>query len=273
MPIVYLLLLLLAVQAPSGWAQVPAARPGGVLRMTLDAAQDARPEVRFRGARALVRRGPDGWQALVGIPLDAAPGWHTLESAKAGGEARSIPFEVTPHDYPLQHLRVSNPRHVEPGPEELARYERERAEQDTAKAAWRELETVPVVLALPVRGRRSSAFGLRRTFNGEPRQPHRGLDLAVPTGTPVSAPAAGIITLTGDYFFNGKTVFVDHGQGLISMLCHLSEIEVQTGQAVRPGATLGRSGASGRATGPHVHWSVFLNGTAVDPDALLANGR
>jgi murein DD-endopeptidase MepM/ murein hydrolase activator NlpD len=131
---------------------------------------------------------------------------------------------------------------------------------------------VPVArtdLDLPADGRLSSRFGLRRVFNGEPRAPHTGLDVAVPAGTPIRAPADGVVSLVDDLYFNGKTVFVDHGQGFVSMVCHLDQARVEAGQTVRRGEASASPGSSGRATGPHLHWSVYLNGAAVDPALFI----
>src|SRR3989344_3567137 len=121
----------------------------------------------------------------------------------------------------------------------------------------------------PVNGPLSSPFGLRRFFNGEERNPHSGLDFAANSGTPIKAPAAGKVILTGDYFFNGKTVFIDHGQGLISMFCHLSAIGVKVGDEIPRGGVVGKVGATGRATGPHLHWNVSLNDARVDPAIFI----
>lgn len=172
--------------------------------------------------------------------------------------------------YAAQHITLKNTRQVNPDPQDIKRIERELAEQTRAYQSYR-ADVVPsnMLLDKPVQGRLSSPFGLQRFFNGEPRNPHSGLDFAVPAGTPIKSPAAGRIILVGDYFFNGKTVFVDHGQGFISMFCHLSAFNVKLGDEVGRGAVLGKVGATGRATGPHLHWNVSLNDARVDPAIFI----
>ncbi len=161
-------------------------------------------------------------------------------------------------------------KYVAPSKKQLARYERDRKSIGRAKRSWVEREEIETDFDLPVQGVRSSPFGLKRFFNKQPRSPHKGLDIAAAKGTPVKAPAAGSVVETGDYFFNGNTVFIDHGRGLITMYCHLDTIGVEPGQAIGRGEPLGTVGKTGRVTGAHLHWSVLLNRTMVDPGLFLS---
>lgn len=206
--------------------------------------------------------------ALLGIPLDTLPG--TLEihiSSGATTTSRSIPIGIK--NYAEQRLTIKDQRKVEPNQDDLARITREKTTTDAIKRSFSD-RSVQTDFVLPSNGPLSSRFGLRRIFNGQPRNPHAGLDVAVGTGAPVKAPADGIVVNIGDYFFNGQTVFVDHGQGLISAYMHLSRIDVRHDQPVKKGEILGTVGATGRVTGPHLHWAVILNNTPVDPELFLA---
>src|SRR5690606_27406596 len=179
-----------------------------------------------------------------------------------------LAFTVEPVRYAEQRLEVA-PGKVDLSPEDLARYERER--EHLAKGAAVHSDVSPSALRLlqPTPGRRSSSFGLRRVFNGQPRRPHSGMDIAAATGTPVIAAADGRAIDTGDYFFNGKTIWLVDGSGLLTMYCHLSAIEVRPGDRVAAGDPIGAVGATGRVTGPHLHWSVSLNRRMVDPALFL----
>jgi len=215
----------------------------------------------------LVVGGPAGWTAVLGVPLDAAPGPGQLR-VQGGGLPGTLAYRVLPHRYAEQRLRVA-PGHVDLSPEALARHQRERAHQASLVARFSQPLPAQLRMQAPLPGPRSSSFGLRRVFNGQARSPHSGMDIAAPTGTPVHAPLDGEVVDTGDYFFNGNTVWLDHGGGLLSMLCHLSRIDVQPGTAVHAGEVLGAVGATGRVTGPHLHWSVSLNRAMVDPALFL----
>ncbi|TCT01629.1 peptidase M23-like protein [Paralcaligenes ureilyticus] len=238
--------------------------PGGVAVLALG--RDAvAPRAVYLKNKVLVVRDSDGqWVAVVGIALKTAAGRQVLQ-LRTGQGARELGFNVAAKKYREQHIALKNKNMVNPDPEQLKRFEREYLAQTHAYGSYRDSAPSNVLLDLPVHGRLSSPFGLRRFFNGEERSPHSGLDFAVPRGTPVKAPADGVITIVDDYFFNGNTVFVDHGQGFITMYCHLSAFNVKLGQHVRRGDVIGYVGSTGRATGPHLHWTISLNNTRVDP--------
>ncbi len=242
------------------------ATPGGVLLLPLGSAI-SRPAAWQGEVPVLVTGSPAGWTAVLGVPLDAVPGDGRLRLEGEGLPA-TLAYRITPHRYAEQRLTVA-PGHVDLSAEALARHQRERAHQATLVARFSEPLPAALRMQSPVAGPRSSSFGLRRVFNGQARSPHSGMDIAAPTGAPVLAPLDGQVVDTGDYFFNGNTVWVDHGGGLLSMLCHLSRIAVQPGDVVRTGDLLGAVGATGRVTGPHLHWSLSLNRAMVDPALFL----
>ena len=249
--------------------------PGGIARLSLGPAA-TRPQA-WASANdgslvpLLVLGDMIEWTALVGIPLSAVPGEARIEVRRADESPHTLHYTVVPKRYAEQHLKVA-PRTVDLSPEDLARFERERAHQQLVMATFS--EPLPDLnrlrMRVPTPGRRSSSFGLRRVFNGQARSPHSGMDIAAPTGTPVVAPLRGRVIDTGDYLFNGQTVWMDHGSGLLSMVCHLSAIRVKLGDALDAGEPLGAVGATGRVTGPHLHWGVMLNRTMVDPALFLA---
>lgn len=240
--------------------------PGGIAVIDVGPANAPRPIVEFGERRVLVARRGDRWTAAIGIPLDTPAG---VASVRVN-TARDVSFEVSEHAYREQRLTVKNQSHVTPDEEQLARIGRERKIIDTALTNWRDLPIESVTLNTPVPGPRSSSFGLRRFFNDQPRSPHKGMDIAATEGTAIQSPLDGVVTATGDFFFNGKTVFIDHGQGLVTMYCHLSKVVVSEGASVSTGDTIGAVGSTGRVTGPHLHFGTYLNGTAVDPALLLA---
>jgi murein DD-endopeptidase MepM/ murein hydrolase activator NlpD len=243
--------------------------PGGIARVPLGAAV-AKPSAHDGDVPLLVLGDASGWTALVGIPLAARPGMAHISVRPAdGGAARDIGYTIAPKRYREQQLKVA-PDRVDLSPEDLARHERERAHQAAVMATFSEPPPQSMQMRVPVPGRRSSSFGLRRVFNGQARNPHSGMDIAAPTGTPVLAPLAGRVIDTGDYFFNGSTVWLDHGGGLLTMVCHLSAIDVKVGDRLNAGQRYGAVGATGRVTGPHLHWSVMLNRAMVDPALFIA---
>ncbi len=229
--------------------------------------QATAPTATYLGERVLVRRTAQGWVAVVGIPLSVKPGSESLEA-----DGRPVAFTVRPKRYPEQRLRLENKRLVTPDPEDEARIAREQALMAPAWKAWPEGLVPPLRFQVPTPGALTSSFGLRRVFNGEPRAPHSGLDIKAPQGQAVRAPAQGVVVLTGDFFFSGNAVFVAHGEGVVSLFAHLSKVSVTQGQRVQAGDLLGEVGRTGRATGPHLHWSLSLNNARVDPRILLGSG-
>ena len=271
----FLLSLPPSLLAPAALARESAARfprtspvPGGIARVRLGTAAAA-PRARLGAERVLVVRESGEWTALVGIALAAKPGSRLqVEAERADGGVDRHEVTVAPKAYAAQHLKV-RPGQVELSAEDLARFERERAH--LAKVIGTFTEEPPSILAMaqPTPGRRSSSFGLRRYFNGEARNPHNGMDIAAPEGTTVVAANAGRVIDTGDYFFPGRTLILDHGAGVLSLYAHLSRVDAAVGQSVIAGAPIAAVGATGRVTGPHLHFSVYLNTVAVDPALFL----
>ncbi len=268
--------------------------PGGIAIVSLGAADTVPGEVFFNEHRSpVLRSGPD-WVAVIGIPLDTKPGPQAAQLVPAGGTrpaqatsvdarpaqatsgaapGRPLEFNVADRKYEEQRLQVKNKHHVNPDEQDMARIDRERVRIDAALGTYTAGRIPDFSMRQPVAGARSSSFGLRRFFNGEARNPHSGMDIAAPAGTPIGAPAPGRVLDTGDFFFNGNTVFLDHGEGVVTMYCHMSRIDVKPGQEVATGAVLGLVGATGRVTGPHLHFGVAINRAMVDPALLLRADR
>jgi murein DD-endopeptidase MepM/ murein hydrolase activator NlpD len=245
--------------------------PGGVAIIELGAGAESPGEVYFNEHRVPVLPGPSGWVALIGIPLDTPPGPQSGRFLPAGQpEPQPLDFTVKGKQYAEQRLQVKNKRHVNPEKDDLERIDRERKRIDVALGTYTTGRVPELAMQPPVAGARSSSFGLRRFFNGEARNPHSGMDIAAAVGTPILAPSPGRVLDAGDFFFNGNTVFLDHGEGVVTLYCHLSRIDVTPGQAVAAGDVLGQVGATGRVTGAHLHWGIAVNRAMVDPALFLA---
>jgi len=202
----------------------------------------------------------------VGIPLSAKPGQDAIDV-----DGKAVHFAIKPKRYPEQRVQLKNQRMVNPTADDEARIAKEMTLTAPAWQARPEQLTPSLSFRQPTPGSLTASFGMRRIFNGEPRSPHQGLDIRAPQGQAVHAPAAGVVVLTGDFFFAGNAVFLAHGEGVVSLLCHLSKISVKEGQVLKAGERVGEVGATGRASGPHLHWSLSLNNARVDPRIFLGS--
>jgi hypothetical protein len=243
----------------------PSPVPGGVAIIAIHG-NDHPPKVTYRGEPVLTRRSAKGWTAVVGIPLSAKPGQDAIDV-----NGKPVSFAIKPKRYPEQRVQLKDQRMVNPNTEDKIRIEKENALTAPAWKAWPDGLTPALTFLQPTPGSLTSSFGLRRIFNGQARAPHSGLDIKAPAGQAVRAPAAGVVVLTGDFFFSGHTVILAHGEGVVSLLCHLSKIAVKEGQVLKAGEWVGDVGATGRATGPHLHWSLSLNNARVDPRIFLGS--
>jgi murein DD-endopeptidase MepM/ murein hydrolase activator NlpD len=253
-----------------------AIQPGEVVR--LDVTCTCVSSRRSGTARLLDREIPlapsddaASWSGLIGLDLDTAPGTYTVtvtvEPMNGPPLNGAYTLNVAPRRFPTRRLSVA-PVYVEPPPEEVARL---LAEAERLDALFKTITVRERVgpFQVPVGGAARDTFGARSIFNGQARSPHAGVDFESPAGAPIAAPSAGVVVLAEDLFFTGLTVVLDHGYGLYSVLAHLSRIAVASGAVVDRGDLVGEVGATGRVTGPHLHWGVRLNGARVDPLSLL----
>ena len=212
------------------------------------------------------------WRALLGIDIDIKPGSYEVSfEATAAGQTitATTALHITPGEFGRRVLTVDN-AFVNPPPPVIARIMREAAEVEQLWTQSEPRRLWDTGFVRPVPGRANGAFGSRSIFNGQARQPHGGADFLSPAGTPIQAPNSGRVVLAHDLYFTGNTVVIDHGLGVFSLLAHLSVMDVHQGELVTQGQTIGRVGATGRVTGPHLHWAVRMTGARVDPLAVLA---
>ncbi len=244
--------------------------PGGIATLVVGKTENPQPQVLFNKQNILTVKRGDDWVAVIGIPLSTKPGKQFI-SVKTANAKKTLAFTVQDKQYRTQHLTIKNKRKVNPNAEDMARITKERPIIRSAFKHWSDNNHVALQFIAPVDGIKSSSFGSRRVFNNQPRRPHSGMDIAASLGTKIGSAAAGTVIELGDYFFNGNSVFVDHGQGLITLYCHMDRITVKVGDQVQAGDKLGTVGKTGRVTGAHLHWTVSLNNARVDPELFLTN--
>lgn len=242
--------------------------PGGTAVIELSSGDTPQPKAFYKKRRVAVHLYDDAWYALIGVSLSTKPGNYTVDYQFNDDKKYKHTFTVKKKTYQAQYLTVKNKRKVNPYAKDMKRIISEKKIKAAAKKTWTE-GNISTEFIRPLEGRISSIFGLRRFFNEQARRPHSGLDIAAPKGTPIKAIADARVIDTGDFFFSGNMVYLDHGQGVISLYAHMHKINVNPGQLVKQGEIIGEVGETGRVTGPHLHLSLLLNRNAVDPNHWL----
>ncbi len=224
---------------------------------------------KFRNKPLIITRQKGQSIAVVGLPLDIKPGEYSI-SGYIGDDKSLLRkyFTVKDKQYTTQYITIKDKRKVTPEKRDYDRIARESKRKKKATADWNDNQP-DLDFLTPVDGIITGSYGKRRVFNGQARKPHSGMDIAADKGVPVIAPSDAIVIESGDFFFSGNMIFLQHGQGLISLYAHLESIDVKVGQKVKKGQVIGSVGATGRVTGPHLHWSVGLNGSWVDPALFI----
>jgi len=246
--------------------------PGGIALLQLpDYKKDTK--IYFNNKRVAVfpyrnTQGKNTWYALAGIDLKSKPGDYEFSIKQASGLSLNTRVKIKYKKYDEQHLTIKNKRKVNPNADDSKRIASEYTRKSKAKKQFSETEP-KVDFIWPITGRISSVFGLRRFFNEQERRPHSGLDIAADEGTPIKATANGTVLDAGNFFFSGNLVYIDHGQGIISLYAHLSKIAVKPGDVVNQGDIIGEVGQTGRVTGPHLHFAIYANQALIDPIFML----
>lgn len=239
--------------------------PGGIAVIPLDAA-NINKDITFKGKPVWrLKDDANNHWAVIGIPLSQKAG---KVEFKIDGKDHS--FTIKDKAYKEQYLTVKR-KHSNPPADQIKRIQKESRLSQKAFTTFSDTGKNSTFKGFlkPAQGPTSSPFGLKRFFNEQARRPHSGLDIAAPRGANIIAPADGEIILTGNFFFNGNSIFIDHGQGLITMYCHMDKLDSQQGDVVKAGDIIGKVGSTGRATGPHLHWTVSLNNSRVEPLLFL----
>ncbi|MEH6455745.1 MAG: peptidoglycan DD-metalloendopeptidase family protein [Cocleimonas sp.] len=247
-------------------------RPGGIAVISVLPSNQSKPLVSYKSSPIALVKGQQNWLAIVGIALSAKSGTHQITIKESSGKEQTKSFNVKPHQYKTQRLTIKNKNKVNPNKKSSKRIEREYLLKQKLKNTF-SANSPRMNFIKPVAGRDSGRFGLRRILNKQKRNPHSGMDIAAAEGKKIKAAEAGRIIFVGDLFFTGKVIYLDHGNGLISLYAHLSKTHVKEGQQVKRGEVIARVGKTGRVTGAHLHWSVYMNGNAIDPALFITNNN
>lgn len=261
------LLVSALILSPPVFAQVKESPvPGGIKKIAIES--KTKPILKYNQSRVAVIKKNNRFIAIIGIPLNIELKTQTIHQTYP--YQQSYTFEVKPKHYKVQKLTIANTRKVTPLKADQARITQERTDLNNTLSIWRNNgQPFNKKLIAPVRGYITSTYGLKRIYNKIPKAPHTALDIAAPLGTPVKATADGQVINLHNRFYTGNTIIIDHGQGLISLYAHLNSFKVKNGQFVKQGDIIGTVGKTGRVTGPHLHWALYLNQTSVDPLLFL----
>ncbi len=265
----YSLILSLCLFSINATAKFKQSRvPGGIAFITLDETSGT-PHFKFKNKPVLITKHQGKTIAVVGLSLSLKPGEYYI-SGFYGNKKQLVKkfFRIKDKQYTTQHITIKNKRKVNPIKQDMDRIIPEQKRKKKAAKYWNE-NPADVNFLTPIEGIMTGSYGRRRVFNGQPKRPHSGMDIAANKGVPIASPAAGTVIESGNFFFSGNLVYIHHGQGLITLYAHLDTIDVNVGDKVEKGQIIGTVGETGRVTGPHLHWSVGLNGTWVDPDLFI----
>jgi len=243
--------------------------PGGIALITVPA-QSPQLKVFYKKKRVAIIFDNQQYYALVGLSLSSKIGKQSIQLVWRDGRKQTKSFSIKAKTYKEQHLTIKNKRKVNPYKKDMDRIIREKSKKNKARTHWSE-QNVEYDFIIPVSGRISSIFGLKRFFNKQARRPHSGLDIATAEGTPIKAIEAGTVIESGNFFFSGNMVYIDHGQGIISLYAHMNSISIKTGDSISKGQIIGTVGETGRVTGPHLHLAIIANQTLIDPILVLPN--
>jgi murein DD-endopeptidase MepM/ murein hydrolase activator NlpD len=242
-----------------------AAYPGGIVVTPLPCT--SKPLAFFNATPLMVRYHHHAWHVIAGVHLNhTSKSFPLTISCNEKNSTLSIPLKDK--TYKKQYITLKTDKHITPNQQNLERIWDEKKRSLNALSLFTKRQH-DFEFIKPVDALIDDDFGKRRYFNNQPRKPHSGVDMRAKTGTKIKAPLSGIVVISDNFFFNGNTIYIDHGEGMVSMYCHLNKRYLKKGDKVRQGDFLGEVGKTGRATGPHLHWGVALNGNMVDPRLLL----
>ncbi len=246
--------------------------PGGIVKLNLNIPADSSsvfPQAYFQEKKLLVYPSSGNYYALIGIPLKLKPGSYEIKYTDHNGSSKVKSFIVKNKKYNISRIKIKNNNMVNPDPKTQEKIISELTNIGSAVNTYTQDLPHSLILRQPVSGIPTTSFGAQRIINDQLKDPHTGMDIAAATSTPVYAAASGKVVLADNFYLPGNMVALDHGRGLVTMYAHLSEILVKPGEIIKRGDILGKVGSTGRVTGPHLHWTVRLNETPVNPALFL----